>query len=211
MPGGARPVVPRMTPIDHASVLPALFEGRHTTHRFTDEPVDPALIREAYEHVRWAPTAMNNQPLRLTVVDSREARESLAPLMTGPNADKTLAAPLSVIAAFDPRWHVHMPRLAPFREGFAESMEDKAEAREQLGRTNALLQIGYLTLVLRALGLEVGPMSGFDAAGVDAEFHADNGWCSLLVLNVGHAAGDHEKAVAPRQARLEFAEAAQLL
>lgn len=200
-----------MTVIDHASVLPALFEDRHTTHHFTAEPVDVALVQEAYEHVRWAPTAMNNQPLRLTVVASPEARERLAPHMAGPNAEKTLAAPLTVIAAFDPRWHDHMAHLAPYREGFAESVEEKVGMREGMGRTNALIQLGYLTVALRALGLEVGPMAGFSADGVDADFHAENGWRSLVVINMGHAASDHEKAVSDRAGRLEFDQAAQVL
>lgn len=200
-----------MTRIDHASVLPALFEDRHTTNHFTDQPVDTALVREAYEHVRWAPTAMNSQPLRLTVVEPRESRERLAPHMAGFNADKTLAAPLTLIAAYDPRWHEHMPHLAPFREGFREQWENKAELRDGMGRTNALLQIGYLTVALRALGLEVGPMAGFSTDGVDAAFHAESGWRSLVVINVGHAASDHEKAVSPRQGRLEFDQAAQVL
>lgn len=204
-------VADSMTDIDSAAVLPALFEERHTTHHFTDQPVDLALVREAYEHVRWAPTAMNNQPLRLTVVESPEARERLAPHMAGPNAEKTLAAPLTVIAAYDPRWHDHMAHLAPYREGFAESVEDKVEMREGMGRTNALIQIGYLILALRGLGLEVGPMAGFSTDGVDADFHAENGWRSLVVINLGHAASDHEKAVTARAGRLEFEQAAQVL
>ena len=188
-----------------------LFAGRHTTQLFTDEPVDLALIERAYEDLRWAPTAMNNQPLRLDVVASPEARARLAPLMAGPNRAKTARAPLTLIASYDVDWHRHMGHLAPFRQGFAEEAEGKPGMREAMGRTNALIQVGYLLVALRAHGLEVGPMAGFDAAAVDAEFHPDRAWTSLLVINVGHAAADDEKAQQPRQGRLEFAQAARVL
>ena len=211
MAPGPAGVASSMSPTDHATVLPALFADRHTTALFTDQPVDVALVRAAYEHARWAPTAMNNQPLRLTVVESRPARERLAAHMAEANRPKTLAAPLTVVAAFDPRWHDHMTHLAPYREGFAASVEDKTEMREVMGRTNALIQLGYLIVTLRALGLEVGPMGGFDAEGLDADLHADTGWRSLVVLNVGHAASEDAKAVNPRAGRLEFEQVSPVL
>ena len=192
--------------------LAVLFEGAHTTNTFTDEPVDVALVQRVYEDLRWAPTAMNIQPLRLTVVDSAEARERLIAHMAPGNQDKTAAAPLALVAAYDPRWHEHMPHLAPHREGAREQFEGKAEVREGMARTNALIQAGYLMLALRAHGLQVGPMGGLDTSGVDAEFHAENGWKTLLVINVGHAPNpEDEDAQRPRAGRLEFEQAAQVL
>lgn len=191
--------------------LDVLFEGSHTTQLFTDEKVDARLIRRVYEDLRWAPTAMNNQPLRLELVESEEARARLLPHMAGFNREKTGKAPLTLIASFDLDWHRHMPHLAPFRQGFAEDAEGKPGMRESMGRTNGWIQIGYLILALRAHGLHVGPMAGFDGDGIDAEFHADNGWKTLCVLNVGHAPADHEKAQQPRQGRLEFEQAAKAL
>lgn len=191
--------------------LDVLFEGSHTTQLFTDEKVDPELIRRVYEDLRWAPTAMNNQPLRLELVESAEAKARLLPHMGEFNREKTEKAPLTLIASFDMDWHRHMPHLAPFREGFAEDAEGKPGMREGMGRPNGWLQIGYLILALRAHGLQVGPMAGFDGDGIDAEFHADNGWKSLLVLNVGHAPADHEKAQQPRQGRLKFEQVATVL
>lgn len=191
--------------------LDALFEGSHTTQLFTDERVDPELIRRVYEDLRWAPTAMNNQPLRLELIESDEAKARLLPHMIAFNQEKTRRAPLTLVASYDLDWHRHMPHLAPFREGFAEDAEGKPGMREGMGRTNGWLQIGYLILALRAHGLQVGPMAGFDGDGIDAEFHGDTNWKSLLVLNVGHAPAGHEKAQQPRQGRLEFDQVATVL
>ncbi|SJN39695.1 Putative NADH dehydrogenase/NAD(P)H nitroreductase SCO5049 [Micrococcus luteus Mu201] len=201
---------PDSGPLSQAEI-DRLFADRHTTQLFSDEPVDLALIERAYADLRWAPTAMNNQPLRLDVVDSPEARARLAPLMIEFNREKTERAPLTLIASYDLDWHRNMGHLAPFREGFEEDAEGKPGMREGMGRTNALIQVGYLLVALRAHGLEVGPMAGFDAAAVDAEFHADRAWKSLLVINVGHAAADDEKAQQPREGRLDFDQAAQVL
>lgn len=192
--------------------LGLLFEGAHTTNTFTDEPVDLELIRRVYEDLRWAPTAMNNQPMRLTVVETRAARERLVAHLSPGNQAKTLAAPLSLVVAFDPRWHEHLPQLAPHREGAREQFEGKAEMRESMGRTSALIQTGYLVLALRAHGLHVGPMAGLDASAVDTEFHGETGWKTLLVVNVGHAPNpDDADARRPRAGRLEFEQATQVL
>lgn len=191
--------------IDH------LFADGHTTQLFTDEPVDPELVRRAYEDLRWAPTAMNSQPLRLDVIASPEAKRRLLPHMIAFNREKTERAPLTLIASYDLDWHRHMGHLAPFREGFEQDAEGKPGMREGMGRLNAAIQIGYLLMALRAHGLEVGPMAGFSNDDVDAEFHADRAWRSLVVINVGHAPADDEKAQQPRQGRLEFEQAAQVL
>ncbi|UNX54313.1 malonic semialdehyde reductase [Georgenia sp. TF02-10] len=192
------------------TALDLLFAGAHTTHAFVPDPVDPALVREAYEHLRWAPTAMNIQPLRLTVV-TPAARPRLLPHMSEGNRAKTAAAPLAVVAAVDPAFHEHLPHLAPFRAGARDGLAGQPEQREQMARTNGLIQLGYLILALRGLGLAVGPMTGLDPAGVDAEFHAENGWRTLAVLNVGHAADpEAPAAVRPRGGRLEFDQAAQV-
>ena len=191
--------------------LDVLFEGAHTTQLFTEEKVDADLVRRVYEDLRWAPTSMNIQPLRLDLIESAEANARLAPHMVEFNREKTEKAPLTLIASFDLDWHRHMPHLAPFREGFAEDAEGKPEMRESMGRSSGWIQIGYLILALRAHGLQVGPMAGFDAAGIDAEFHTDNNWKTLLVLNVGHAPAADEKAQQPRQGRLEFDQVATVL
>lgn len=188
-----------------------LFHDARTTHLFVDEPVDAAVVREVYEAVRWAPTAMNGQPLRLAVVESPEARERLVAHMSEGNKAKTRTAPLTVVAAYDPDFHEHLEVLAPHRVGAREKMAGDPEFRHTFGRTNGLIQLGYLILGLRAAGLAVGPMTGLDAAGLDADFFAESGWRTLAVLNVGHAASDAPGAVHPRAGRLDFDTAAVVL
>ncbi|WP_152187732.1 malonic semialdehyde reductase [Georgenia satyanarayanai] len=189
----------------------AIFHDARTTNAFTPEPVDVALVREVYEAVRWAPTAMNGQPLRLAVVESAEARERLVAHMYQGNQAKTLAAPLSIVAAYDPAFHEHLEVLAPHRAGAREKMAGDPGFRETFARTNGLIQLGYLILGLRAAGLAVGPMTGLDAAGLDAELFAGSGWRTLAVLNIGHAASDAPDAVRPRAGRLDFETAAVVL
>lgn len=191
----------------------ALFRGAHTTYHFTDEPVDLEQVRAAYDDARWAPTAFNSQPLRMVAVATPEARERLTAHMATGNADRTAEAPLALVLAFDPRWHEHLPHLAPGRgEGMRDSFEDKAEMRASQGRLSATLQSGYLILALRAHGLQVGPMAGFDQAGVTAEFLAEDGFEPLMVLNVGHEAHpEREGAVRPRGGRLEFGQVARVV
>ncbi|ROR73589.1 malonic semialdehyde reductase [Bogoriella caseilytica] len=197
-----------------AEIRETLFSGAHTTHRYTADPVDAATIQQVYEDLRWAPTAMNTQPLRLTVLAGETARGSVIDHLSESNRDKTRAAPLTVVAAFDPAWHEHMETLAPHRAGMRESFADPArsEARLELGRFNGLLQLGYLILGLRAHGLQVGPMTGLDADGVDSAVHSETGWRTLAVLNVGHAPDPEDpQAQRPRAGRLEFSQAAQVL
>ena len=191
-------------------MLDALFQDAHTTHTFSPDPVDPAVIAAVYEDLRWAPTQMNSQPLRLTLVESSEAKDRLSPHMRPGNRDKTRAAPMTVIAAWDPNWHTYLPLLAPHREGGRKKLESDPAARCEIGQRSALLQIGYLMLGLRAHGLHVGPMTGFNATGVDEEFHARTGWKTEVIINAGwkpHA--DDPKAVRSRAGRLSFDDACQ--
>ncbi|MDZ5077436.1 malonic semialdehyde reductase [Nesterenkonia sp. HG001] len=189
-----------------------LFEGTRTTHHFTDEPVDLEVISRVYEDLRWAPTAFNNQPLRLTVVTGEETRRAVVEHLMSGNKEKTLAAPLTLVAAFDPQWHEHMPFLTPGVPGLRENFADKTEARHGMGRDNALIQLGYLLVALRAHGLASGPMTGLDAAGVDTAVHSENGWKTIAVVNVGHAPDPaHDPSLTARGGRFEFTQASQIL
>lgn len=192
--------------------LHRLFTGAHTTHTFTDEPVDPALVQRAYEDLRWAPTAFNSQPLRLTVLTPGETRDAVIKHLMEANQAKTKAAPLTIVAAYTADWHERMDVLAPQREGARESFANKGGMRESVGQQSALIQVGYLLLALRAHGLEVGPMTGLNAAGVDSVVHTENGWKTLVVINVGHGPNPaDEDAIRPRGGRLDFDDAAQVL
>lgn len=152
---------------------------------------------------------MNTSPLRLAILPPGPARDDLIPLMGENNRAKTAAAPVTLIAAADPRFHDHLGVLAPFREGLADRLEGEPERRLEMATSNARIQIGYLILALRGLGLAVGPMGGFDRAGVDARFFAGSGWRSLLVLNVGHEA--RPDGIRPRQGRLSADQAVVVL
>ena len=152
---------------------------------------------------------MYTLPLRLLVVRTPEAKQRLGAHMADFNRDKTLAAPVTIVAAADPSFHQHLGTLAPFREGIAEQLDPQTDLREGMARTNALIQIGYLIVGLRAAGLSVGPMTGFDAAGIDAEFFGESGWRTLVAINVGYPAD--EGAHFPRQARLDFHQVAEVL
>jgi len=193
-------------------LLDSIFVDAHTTNTFSTETVNPAVIAQAYEDIRWAPTQMNSQPLRLTLVQSPAAKYRLGPHMKRGNRDKTLAAPLTLIAAWDPNWHNHLPELAPHKEDAREKLDPDVSARENMAKVSSHIQIGYLIVALRAHGLHVGPMTGFNAAGVDEEFHTDNGWRTAVIINVGwQPNGDDETAIRPRAGRLSFDDACQIV
>ena len=192
--------------------LDMLFVDAHTTHTFSDDAVDPATIAAVYDDIRWAPTQMNSQPLRLTLVHTVESRARLAPHMRKGNRDKTLAAPLTILAAWDPYWHRQLSVLAPHKAGARDKLEDDPGARREIGQRSAHLQIGYLVVGLRAHGLHVGPMTGFNATGVDEEFHADTGWQTEVIINVGWApSADDPAAIRTRAGRLSFDDACQIV
>ena len=185
-------------------VADLLFREARTVGRFTDEPVSDEELAAVYDLAKWGPTAINTTPLRLLVVRSAEARERLAKHVADGNRDRVLAAPVTLVVASDPGFHRTIPVLAPHMAQLAGVLEEQAEQREHMARTNTLIQLGYLIVALRAAGLDAGPMGGFDTAGVDAEFFADNGWKSQLIINVGHREGDGTPH--PRAARLSYDE-----
>ncbi|GIG30035.1 malonic semialdehyde reductase [Cellulomonas marina] len=183
-------------------VADLLFRHARSAGAFTDEPVTDEDLEAVHDLAKWGPTALNTSPMRTLVVRSREGRERLAAHMAEGNRARVLAAPMALVVAADPAFHRHLPVLAPHMPGKADELEGAVEAREGMARTNTLLQAGYLTIALRAAGLAVGPMGGMDAAGIDAEFFAESGWRTVLVLLVGHAQG--EGTHHPRAPRLTW-------
>ena len=167
-----------------AAAQDLLFTSARTANTFADEPVSDEQVRAIYELVKWAPTAMNTQPLRVVLVRSPQARERLVSHMAAGNQAKTATAPLVAILAADTDFHQHLDELLPYVENAGSRFAD-AGAREQVARFNATLQAGYFLLGVRAAGLAAGPMGGFDAAGVDAEFFTGTGLRSFLVVNIG--------------------------
>ncbi|GAA5102092.1 malonic semialdehyde reductase [Haloechinothrix salitolerans] len=179
-----------------------LFREARTANSFSEEPVTDEQIRAIYDLVKWAPTSMNQQPLRLTLLRSGEARRRLLPHLMEGNRSKTESAPLTVILAADTEFHEHLPRLFPHAPG-AKDVFAADDFRHQNARLNATLQVAYFILGVRAAGLAAGPMTGFDNAGVDAEFFQEGTTKSLVVVNIGKPG---ENAWFERLPRLEYDE-----
>jgi 3-hydroxypropanoate dehydrogenase len=190
-------------------VADLLFRTARTTMQWTDAEVSDEQIAAAWDLAKFGPTAMNTLPLRLLVVRSPEAKQRLVAHMADGNKAKVEAAPASLVLAADPGFHEHLDVLFPVYPGIRDQLAAAAELRENMARTNALLQAGYLILALRAVGLAAGPMNGMDFDGVDGEFFAESGWKSFLVVNVGQAEG--EGTAHPRLPRLSFEQVAEVL
>lgn len=172
-----------------------LFREARTASEFLDEPVGDEQLRAVFELAKMGPTAMNIQPLRVTWIRSAEAKERLLPLMAEGNRAKTAGAPVVAVLSYDADWHEQLPVLFPPAAANQQTFAGNEELRARMGRDNAHLQAGYFVLAVRAAGLAAGPMGGFDAPGVDAEFHAGTSLRSLMVVNIGAPA-------APRHDRL---------
>jgi 3-hydroxypropanoate dehydrogenase len=187
--------------------LGQLFTEARTHNAFLDRPVPEALLREALDLAKMGPTAANNQPLRIVFLRSSAAKERLRPAMAPGNVDKTMAAPVVAIAGYDLEFYEHMPHLMPhrdFKSMFAGNPELAARSAAQSGT----LQVGYFILALRSLGLDAGPMGGFDADKVEAEFFPDGKIKANVVINIGY--GDDAKLF-PRSPRLSFDQMATVL
>ncbi|GAA1789710.1 malonic semialdehyde reductase [Luedemannella flava] len=185
-----------------ADAADLLFRDARTANAFTDEPVTDEQVRAIYDLVKNAPTAMNAQPMRLVLVRSGEARARLVERMAPGNQDKTAAAPLVAIVAADNRFHEELPRVFPHAPGAKDRFAD-ASVRENAARFNAAIQLGYLILGIRAAGLAAGPMGGYDAAGINADFFPDGEHQVVAVVNIGRPAGN---AWRDRLPRLEYDE-----
>src|SRR3954451_13440410 len=170
-------------------VADLLFREARTVAEFAPGEVTDAQLAAVHDLVKWGPTAMNTLPLRLLVVRTPEARERLAAHMNEGNRERVLAAPVTLVLAADTGFHEHIPTLAPHFDRLKDVLDGQPETREQMARTSALIQAGYLIVGLRAAGLGAAPMGGMDFPAVDAEFFAETGWKSLFVINVGNIAG----------------------
>jgi 3-hydroxypropanoate dehydrogenase len=187
--------------------LDLLFRSARTHNGWQAKPVDDTLLKQLVELVLLGPTSANSSPGRFVFVKSPEAKEKLRPALSAGNLEKTMAAPVTVIVAMDMAFHEHLPKLFPHvdaRSWFAGN--DKVIADTAF--RNATLQGGYLIMAARALGLDTGAMSGFDAAKVDAAFFAGTTVKANFLVNLGY--GDPSKLFA-RSPRFTFDEAAQIV
>jgi 3-hydroxypropanoate dehydrogenase len=167
-----------------------LFTDARTANAFAATPVSDAELSEIWELAKWAPTSANTQPLRVLYVRPGQSRDRLVQHMNDGNKAKTASAPAVAVLAVDTRFHEYIPAMVPFRPEMKDVFEDNEEMRTDTATFNATLQAGYFILSIRAHGLAAGPMSGFDAAGIDAAFFPDGRWRSILVVNIGHPGSD---------------------
>ncbi|WP_213813915.1 malonic semialdehyde reductase [Glaciihabitans sp. dw_435] len=188
--------------------LSALFTEARTHASFADTPITEDELTAIWNLAKWAPTAANLQPMRLVYVNTPEARERLGVHMNEGNRAKTLAAPVVAVLAVDNKFYEAIPTVAPFLSGMTEVFATDDAMRGEWGTFNSALQAGYFIIAARSLGFAVGPMAGFDSAGVDAEFFSDGRLHSILVVNLGRAG---EEAPRPRMPRLDSAEVVQFL
>jgi len=194
-----------MNIIDQQS-LRQLFLDARTHMAWTDRPVDDATLRTLYDTLRWGPTAANCSPLRIVFVRSREAKEKLRPALSPGNADKTMAAPVTAILGHDLGFPDTLPKLFPHADARSWYAGNDPYIQETAFR-NGALQGGYFILAARALGLDCGPMSGFDAEKVNAAFFAGTSVRANFLCNIGF--GDASK-LHPRGPRLSFDEACRV-
>ena len=195
----------RDRPLSDAA-LAQLFTEARTRNAWSDRPVPEAQLRRLYELTKFGPTAVNATPARFVFVTSPEAKARLIPLMSEGNQAKTLQAPVNVIIGHDIEFHEHLPVLFPHAPGAKDWFGEENGRRETAFR-NGSLQGGYFLLAARALGLDVGPMSGFDPAGVKAEFFADSAVEPNFIVNLGYGTDEN---LFPRSPRLAFEEAARI-
>jgi 3-hydroxypropanoate dehydrogenase len=203
---------PRTTPMTQLHALPQtaldqLFAKARTVHGFQNVPVSDDTLHALYDLLKWGPTAFNAQPARYVFVRSAEAKEKLKPALSPGNVAQTLAASVTVIVAQDTRFYEHLPTQFPAYDA-KPLFEANAALAEQTAFRNSSLQGAYLILAARALGLDAGAQSGFNPDAVNQAFFPDGRFKANFLVNLGVA---DPAAIHPRNARLGFDEAAQIL
>jgi 3-hydroxypropanoate dehydrogenase len=204
------------------AALNALFREARTFSKWLPQPVTDETVHELYDLLKWAPTSANAAPARFAFLRSKNAKERLRPALAPLNVEKTMTAPLTVIVAYDLKFYEHLSKLFPHSPGMANHFANNPEMVEVTAKRNSSLQGAYLIMAARALGLDCGPMSGFDQAKVDSEFFSAGKPCfgcdqeffseghvkSNFLCNLGY--GD-SAALHPRLPRLGFSEACSIL
>ena len=190
------------------AVLNDLFLEARTHGHWQSRPVSDDLLRQLYDLARMPPTSANSQPMRVVFVKSPEAKERLKPLLAPGNVDKVMAAPVTAIVAYDLAFYDQLPKLLPHVDARSRLITRPPEEIARLAQQSGSLQAGYLILAARALGLDCGPIGGFDREKVDEEFLSGTQWKSNVLVNLGY--GDHAQLV-PRRPRLDFDEACRIV
>lgn len=202
--------------------LDQLFRKARTYRAWLDKPVTDETLRELYDLLKWGPTSANGSPARFLFIRSRAAKERLRPTLSPGNVDKTMAAPVTVVVAYDLLFYEKLPKLFPHSSKMRDLFASNPQLVEETARRNSSLQGAYLIIAARSLGLDCGPMSGFDNARLDEGFFGagrESEGCEQEFFPVGHVKsnflcnlgyGDASQ-LHPREPRLEFNEACTLL
>jgi 3-hydroxypropanoate dehydrogenase len=188
--------------------LDLIFRKARTHNGWLDKPVDDALLRQVFDLAKMGPTSANISPMRMVFVKSKDAKEKLKPALIPGNVEKTMQAPVTAIIAMDIQFYEKLPKLFPHADAKAWFKDMPQSELETQSLRNSSLQGAYFIIAARALGLDCGPMSGFDNAKVDAAFFAGTTIKSNFLCNLGH--GDATKLY-PRSPRLTFEEACQIV
>jgi len=202
--------------------LDAMFREARSYSKWLPRPVSDETLRNLYDLLKWGPTSANGSPARFAFLRSKEAKERLRPALAPLNVAKTMTAPVTVIVGYDLKFYDQLPRLFPQNPGMAQLFERNPDLIETTAKRNSSLEGAYMMMAARALGLDCGPMSGFDQMKVDEEFFAAGKPCfgcdqeffpeghvkSNFLCNLGY--GD-PATLHPRLPRLPFSEACSLL
>jgi 3-hydroxypropanoate dehydrogenase len=190
-----------------AAALAQLFTEARTHNGFIDRHVPDELLRKAFDIAKMGPTSANQSPLRILFLRSEAAKARLLPALSAGNLEKTRVAPVVAITAYDEQFYEHLPFLFPHADA-KPWFSGNAELAARSAFQNGTLQVAYLIIALRAVGLDTGPMTGFERTKVDAEFFPDARFKSNVLINIGY--GDPSKLF-PRSPRFDFDHVAQIL
>jgi 3-hydroxypropanoate dehydrogenase len=187
--------------------LDILFRNARTHYAWLPKPVSDELLHEIYDLFKFGPTSANTSPARILFLKTDEAKARLLPALPPLNAEKSRTAPVVAIIAYDTEFYEKLPKLFPHADARAWFVGNEALAKETAFR-NSTLQGAYFMLAARALGLDCGPMSGFDSAKLNEEFFPDGKWTVNFICNLGYGSGT---GIFPRSPRLDFEEACVIL
>lgn len=190
-----------------AAALDQILRSARTFNKFLPREIDDATLRALYDLYKWGPTSMNTQPGRVVFVRSAAAKEKLKPALMGGNVEKTMNAPVTAIIAYDTAFYEQLPTQFPVNPNARDMFAGNAALAEATALRSSTLQGAYLIIAARALGLDAGAMSGFNAEAVNAAFFPDGKWKANFLLNLGYgdASGNY-----PRGPRLGFEEVVRI-
>lgn len=200
------PPPPRPKPLDDAG-LDLLFREARTHYRWSGRDVTDETLRKLYDLVKMGPTSANSSPARFIFIRSDEGKAKLKAALSPGNIEKTMTAPVTVIVAYDTAFYDHLGYLYPYAPDARSWFANNWSLGDETAQRNGALQGAYLIMAARALGLDVGPMSGFDRLKVDDAFFPGSTWRSNFLVNLGYGESTPQK---PRLPRLSFDEAARL-